>query len=140
MRIAYIAPYQGASLLKRRPILRNLALAANVKVETIAELLKSRGHDIEILSQGEVVDAQFKFFPAFSENGDGLRAPVHYASTLPVKFVNGFWSTWRMLSLLKQRHRANPFDLAIIYNLKPQQVACALLDDPSADAGFDVVA
>lgn len=126
MRIAYIAPYQGASLLRQRPILRNLALAANVKVETISELLKSRGHDVEILSQGEVVDMHTKLFKGFSENGDGkLRAPVHYASALPIKFINGFWSSQRTLSLFKQHHRARPFDLVILYNLKQPQVACA---------------
>ena len=39
MRIAYVAPYQSPTLLERRSILSNLGLAANVKIELIAELL-----------------------------------------------------------------------------------------------------
>src|SRR3954462_11774520 len=126
MRIAYIAPYQGADLLLKRPIVRNLGLAANLKMEVIAGLLQKSGHQVEILSQGEVVERRAKFYPAFSEaNRFNPRIPVHYASTFPGKFVNGLWSTWETLRLFKQRHRAQPFDLAIIYNLKLPQVMCA---------------
>ena len=62
MRIAYIAPYQGPGLLERRPILRNLALAGNVKIELVSELLRRRGHDVDVLSQGEVVEHRPRFF------------------------------------------------------------------------------
>ena len=55
MRIAYVAPYQGPTLLKRRPIFRNLSLGARAKVELIADLLQKHSHTLEILSQGEVV-------------------------------------------------------------------------------------
>lgn len=60
MRIAYIAPYQGPTLLKRHPIIINLSLGAKAKVELIAELLQNRSHTVEILSQGEVVERQNK--------------------------------------------------------------------------------
>jgi glycosyltransferase involved in cell wall biosynthesis len=126
MRIAYVAPYQGPALIDRRPSLKNLALAGNLKIELIAELLRRHQHDVEILSQGEVVEHRFKHYPAFSEtrpSDSGI--PVYYASALPVRFVNGWWSSRGMLSLFRERHRVSPFDLLIIYNLKRPQAACA---------------
>lgn len=126
MRIAFIAPYQGVLLLQRRPTLKNLALAANSKMETICQLLQTRGHQVEILSQGEVVEHQAKLHPGFSERaGRGAGVAVHYASALPVKFINGLWSSRQLLNLFKQRQAEKPFDLVIVYNLKQPQVACA---------------
>jgi glycosyltransferase involved in cell wall biosynthesis len=126
MRIAYIAPYQGQNLLSRRPLLRNLSLAANVKMELIAELLRRGQHEIEIISQGEVVEHRLRFYSSFAE---GHRfhpdVPVFYASALPVKFVNGAWSARSTLNLFKRRHRESSFDLVIVYNLKRPQVVCA---------------
>jgi glycosyltransferase involved in cell wall biosynthesis len=126
MRIAYIAPYQGPELLKRRPVLRNLALAGNVKVELIAELLRRADHDVDVISQGEVVEEQIQFYRAFSEPRPfHPEVRVRYPSAVPVKFINGLWSSWKTLSLFKQMHRASPYDLVIIYNLKRPQVVCA---------------
>src|SRR5687768_6056794 len=65
MRIAYIAPYQGPELLKRRPIVHNLALAGNVKVELIAELLRRGNHQVDVISQGAVVVQRFQFYGGF---------------------------------------------------------------------------
>src|SRR5437667_9291765 len=94
MRIAYIAPYQGSTLEKRRAIVRNLSLAARVKIGLIAELLQRSSHHVEVLSQGEVIEHKWKFYPAFREP-DPFHAdvPVYYSSALPVKFLNGFWSS-----------------------------------------------
>src|SRR5436190_1899328 len=126
MRIAYIAPYQGPALVKRRPIVRNLSLAARVKIELIAELLQRSSHSVEILSQGEVIDHQFNFYPGYCEPDRFHPAiPIHYASALPVRFVNGAWSSLRMLRLFRRLHRSKPFDLVVIYDLKLPQVTCA---------------
>jgi glycosyltransferase involved in cell wall biosynthesis len=127
MRIAYIAPYQGPGLLKTRPTLLNLGLAANVKMELVAELLQRSGNCVEILSQGEVVERDLKFYPAFREAKPiGPSASVHYASALPIMFVNGLWSTFWTLHLFQRQHRRSPYDIVIIYNLKLPQVICAL--------------
>ena len=127
MRIAYIAPYQGPGLLKVRPSMLNLGLAANVKMEMVAELLQANGHEIEFFSQGEVVERKFKFYPGFEEPTKfHPDIPTKYASALPIRFINGFWSTFWTLRLFKQRHENAPFDLVIIYNLKQAQTACAL--------------
>jgi hypothetical protein len=89
-------------------------------------LLRANGHEVEVISQGEVVDNQLKFYPAFSEpQRFDSRIPVLYASALPVRRLNGFWSCQRTQQLFRARHRAAPFDLAIIFNLKEPQVACA---------------
>jgi glycosyltransferase involved in cell wall biosynthesis len=127
MRIAYVAPFQGAELLRRRPSKLNLALAANLKIELVAELLARRGHDVEIMSQGEVVENSTKFFPAFQEQvGGERRIPVFYASAFPVRYINGYWQGRELLSIFKSRHAEQPFDAAIIYNLKAPQVKVAL--------------
>lgn len=126
MRVAYIAPYQGPELLKRRPILRNLSLAGNVKIELISELLRRANHDVDVLSQGEVVERRLGFYRAFAEPRSFHRdIPVLYSSALPIRFLNGSWSTLRTLSAFKRRHRAAPYDLVIIYNFKRPQVICA---------------
>jgi glycosyltransferase involved in cell wall biosynthesis len=126
VRIAYIAPYQGLGLVKRRPIVRNLSLAARVKIGLIAGLLQRASHSVEILSQGEVIERQFKFYPGFGkpELLDG-NIPVFYSSAFPVRFLNGMWSSLSMVRLFKARHRKCPFQMVMIYNLKPPQVACA---------------
>jgi glycosyltransferase involved in cell wall biosynthesis len=127
MHIAYIAPYQGPGLLERRPSLLNLGLAANVKIELVAELLQSNQHTIEILSQGEIVERHFKFYPRLCEPKPFDRTiSVFYASALPVKAINVLWSTCRTLSLFRQRHRRSRYDAVIVYNLKLPQVVCAL--------------
>jgi glycosyltransferase involved in cell wall biosynthesis len=129
MHIAYIAPYQGSELLKRRPVMQNLGLAANLKVELVAELLQRGDHSVEILSQGEVSDANAErmYYPSFREpTGFSPTIPVFYASALPVRRLNGFWSAFRTLQLLRRRHRQAPFDAIIVYNLHLPQVVCAL--------------
>lgn len=126
MRVAYVTTYQGPTLLARRPIVRNRSLSNTVKIEMIASLLRANGHEVEIISQGEVVDNSFKFYPGFSEPQlFDSKIPVYYSSAFPVRRVNGFWSISHTLRLLKARHRATPFDLVIIFNLKDPQVACA---------------
>ena len=109
MRIAYVAPYQGPALMERRPTVQNLALAGNLKIELIAELLRRHRHDVEVLSQGEVVERRFRYYPAFSEtkpSGPGI--PVHYASALPVRFVNGWWSSRDLLALFESAIASRP--------------------------------
>jgi Glycosyl transferases group 1/Glycosyl transferase 4-like domain len=126
MRIAYIAPYQGPALVKRRPIIKNLSLAGRVKTERIAELLQRSSHDVEILSQGEVIEHQFKVYPRFSEPAPfHANIPVYYSSAFPVRFLNGLWSSLSLLWIFKARHRIAPYDVVLIYNLKPPQVICA---------------
>jgi len=126
MRIAYIAPYQGPGLVKNRPSLGNFSLGGRIKIELIAELLQTTSHDVEIVSQGEIVDREFKFYPAFREPElFYAKIPVHYASAFPVRFLNVVWSSLSTLRIFKARHRVAPFDVVIIYNLKPPQVTCA---------------
>ena len=126
MRIAYVAPFQGPTLLKRRPITGNLSLGTRAKIELIADLLQGNSHSVEILSQGEVIVSEWKAYPAFAEEERfNQHIPVYYASAFPVRFLNGFSSNLSLVRLLKQRHEVEPFDLVLIYNLKTPQVACA---------------
>jgi glycosyltransferase involved in cell wall biosynthesis len=126
MRIAYIAPYQGPTLKKRRPIKSNLSLAGSVKIEVIAKILRAAGHEIEIFSQGEVVELAPKFYPAFAEP-DRFHpdVPVNYSSAFPVRYINGMWQGAGLRSLFVARHRSAPFDCVLIYNLKVPQIMCA---------------
>lgn len=126
MRIAFVAPFQGDELLNRRPIEANLSLGGRAKIALLVSLLRKACHDVEILSQGEVVLNSARFFPAFEEPDSGRPgATVRYASALPFRFINGPWSSLSTLNLLKRRHRSRAFDLVIIYNLKLPQVMCA---------------
>ena len=126
MRIAYIVPYQGPTLLQRRPIIRNRSMSNSIKIEMIAAALRGSSHDVDIISQGEVVESSCSFYPSFS---DPVRfhpkIPIYYASVLAVRRLNGIWSNARTLHLFKKRHRDRPYDLVIIFNMKGPQVACA---------------
>ena len=126
MRIAYVAPYQGPALARRRPILGNMSLGGRTKIALLASLLRSRAHDVEILSQGEVVERALRYYPAFVEPElDSAAYRVRYASAMPVRFLNAAWSSMSTVRLFKERHRAAAYDLVLLYNLKPPQVAAA---------------
>jgi glycosyltransferase involved in cell wall biosynthesis len=109
--------------------MHSLGLAANLKIELVAELLERRGHSVEIISQGEVADAYAKktYYEAFEESNPASQTiPVFYASALPVKRLNALWSAFRTVQLFKRRHRESPFDAVIVYNLQFPQTVCAL--------------
>jgi len=132
MRIAYVANYQGPSLVRSRPCLHNFSLAARVKIQLIAELLQASSHEVEIISQGALepqVGAdrfRFRFYPPFSESElFHPKIPIYYASALSVKFLIGFWESFQAQRLLRARHNHRPFDIVIIYNLQRAQIGCA---------------
>jgi glycosyltransferase involved in cell wall biosynthesis len=126
MRIAYVANYQGPTLLKRRPVVLNLSLANTIKLELIAGMLQSSSHEVEVLSQGEVAEHRLRFYPSFRElQPFHPHIPVYYASVLRIKRLEPLWSSLRMLQLFRARHRASPYDLVIIWNLKHPQLVCA---------------
>src|SRR6266436_9708753 len=114
MRIAYIAPYQGLGLVKDRPTLRNISLGGRMKIELIAELLQTTSHTIEILSQGEVIERELKFYPGFQEPEPfHPNIPIYYSSAFPVRFLNGFSSSLSTLRIFKTRHRVSPYDVVV---------------------------
>src|SRR5262245_38080639 len=126
MRIAYVTPYQGTTLIKRRPIVANRSMSNRVKIELIAQMLHARGHDVEVFSYGEVERPEVRFYPAFLEPEPfHPRIPVHYLSALPIRRLYGFWARLQMWRLLNHRHSASPFDVVIIFNFKPPQLASA---------------
>lgn len=126
MRVAYIAPYQGPTVVKRRPIVRNVNNGGNIKIELIASLLRARGHEVDVISQGEVIEPRCKLYHGFPEpERFHPEISVSYASVLPVRRVNGLWSSASTVRLVKSQHRATPYDVVVIYNMKPPQIAVA---------------
>jgi glycosyltransferase involved in cell wall biosynthesis len=126
MRIAYVAPYQGPELVKKRPTLHNLSLAARVKIQLIAELLHRNSHDVEIISQGDVDTFQCRYYAPFAESERfHPDIPIYYASAFPVRYVSGFWESAAVRRLLQARHDVRPYDLVLIYNMKRGQNGCA---------------
>ena len=126
MRIAYVAPYQGPALVNRRPIVRNRSMSNRIKIELIATLLRANSHDVEIISQGEVIEPACTFYPSFAEQEPfHSDIPIYYGSVLPIRRLNGMWSNARTLHILKKRHRAKPYDLVIVFNMKGPQLTCA---------------
>jgi len=125
MRIAYVANYQGPTLLKKRPVVLNRSMSNAVKIELIANSLLNSGNHVEIISQGEVVESKLTLYPSFSEPElFNPQIPVYYASSLPVRRLNGLWSNNATLALLKARHRAQAYDAVIVFNLKGPQLQC----------------
>jgi len=101
-------------------------LAAKVKIELVAELLQSKLHEVEIMSQGEVIERKLKVYPAFFDAQPfSPTIPVHYSSSLPVRHVNGLWASVGMLRFFLRRHKASLFDVVLVYNLKLPQLVCA---------------
>src|SRR5438270_13586061 len=106
MRIAYVTPYQGPTVVNRRHIVANRSMSNRTKIELVAKLLRSRGHDVEIFSHGEVIENRLKFYQAFAEPELFDREiPINYVSSLAVRRLNGFWASMQMVRLLKRRHR-----------------------------------
>ena len=126
MRLAYVTPYQGPTVVNSRQIVANRSMSNKTKIELVAKLLRSRAHAVEILSHGEVIENRLKFHAAFAEPEPFDReVPINYISSLAVRRLNGFWAGMQMVQLLKRRHRIAPFDAIIIFNLKRPQIACA---------------
>jgi glycosyltransferase involved in cell wall biosynthesis len=126
MRIAYITPYQGSTLEQKRPIARNRSLSNRIKIELVAQLLHANGHEVEIISDGAVIELGAKFYPGFWETElSHPDIPVYYVSSLPIRRINGLWAGWQAARFLKMRHRVRPFDLVIIFNLRSTQISCA---------------
>ena len=123
MRIVYVTPYQGSTLVQRRPIIRNRSISNKIKIELIAGLLQANSHDVEIISHGEVVERQFTFYPGFWETElFHSSIPVYYVSSLPIRRVNGLWAGMRAVHFVMRQHRVRPYDLVIIFNMKPPQM------------------
>lgn len=132
MKIAYIANYQGPSLVERRPCLYNLSLAARVKIQLIAELLVRSSHEVDILSQGALEPRmgegrqRSRYYPSLVEAG--LFHPdiaVYYAPAISIRYLTGFWESLQCSRLLSARHRHRPYDAVIIYNMQRGQIGCA---------------
>jgi glycosyltransferase involved in cell wall biosynthesis len=101
-------------------------MSNRIKIELIASLLCDNSLEVEIISQGEVVDHSLTFYPSFSEPEPfDPRIPIYYGSALPIRRLNGLWSSARTLQIFKKRHRSKPYDLVIIFNMKGPEVACA---------------
>jgi glycosyltransferase involved in cell wall biosynthesis len=126
MKIAYVAPYQGASLASKRPSLHNLSLGGRVKIQLIAELFQKSGHEVEIISQGPIDRKELRFYPSIIEQElFNPRIPIYYLSALPIRFVTGFWEGFQIQRILKSRHKERPYDAIVIYNMKRAQIQCA---------------
>jgi len=126
VRIAYLANYQGPELIARRPIAGNVSMAVRVKVQLVTEMLQSRGHEVVVISEGNVVDHQWKFYRSFVEPQQShANIPVTYASALPIRRLNGLWSVLSTLRLLSKLHSEKPFDVVLILNMNWPQIAGA---------------
>ncbi len=126
MRIALLGLYQGPSLVKSRPTLRNKSMSRQIKIELVASALQGNGASVEILSSGEVVDHQWRFYPGLSESEPfHPHIPIYYCSALAVRRLNGAWSDSQLLRLFKRRHQVSPYDLVMIWNMKSPHVKCA---------------
>jgi hypothetical protein len=81
---------------------------------------------VEIISHGEVNEHGLRFYPGFWETElFHPRVPVYYVSSLPIRWINGFWAGLHAVRVFKKQHRERPFDLVIIFNLKLPQISCA---------------
>jgi glycosyltransferase involved in cell wall biosynthesis len=127
MRIAYVANYQGPTLIARRPVVRNLSMSNRVKMELLSTLLRRQSHEVVLISPGEPGEYRFRLYSSFRDsNHFDPQIPVEYASALPVKRVAAAWSSLSTLRLLRKWHTEKPFDLLVIFNMNwPQLTAAA---------------
>lgn len=126
MRIAYVAEYQGPGLIRRRGIKKHRSLAQSMKIELIAKILCSTGHEIEIISQGVVLDGKGRYFSSFREPQPfHSHIPIYYSCAFDMKLLRGISANVSTLSILRMRHSETPYDLIVIYNLKDPQMRCA---------------
>ncbi|MDH5670159.1 MAG: hypothetical protein OEY86_19330, partial [Nitrospira sp.] len=75
--------------MKARPVVQNLSLAGSLKIELVSRLLQDKNHDVEIISQGEVVERKWRWYSSLVEAEPfAYDIPIHYASALPIRFLN----------------------------------------------------
>ena len=130
MRIAYIANYQGPGLVKSRPCLHNLSLAARVKIQLIAELLVRNSHEVDIISQGSLEPLEpgqwwrSQIYPAIESDAFHPGVRVQYASAISMRFLTGLWESRQCRRILRSNHRRAPYDAIILYNMQRGQIGC----------------
>jgi glycosyltransferase involved in cell wall biosynthesis len=96
-----------------------------MKIAVIVESLRTGGHVLDLLSEGEVDAFRCHYYPGFSEVDDACGGIViQYASALPLRMLGGLWSSFRMLRLVIAGHRRAPYQAVIVYNLKQSHVSC----------------
>jgi glycosyltransferase involved in cell wall biosynthesis len=123
MRIAYIAPYFGPAVLKQRAI-QSASTSNRIKIELVCQLLRADSHEVDLISPGEVVEPRLKFYKGFREPEPfSPEVPVFYASSLPVRRLSGRWSSSSTVGIVKRLHRAAPYDVVILFNMRSPQVA-----------------
>lgn len=117
MRIAYFAGYQGESIIAKRGMRRNRALAATQKIKTIALALYEIGNEVTLFSECYPAERTGKFYPSSQEFLDAEnRIKVCYAAGFDMKYIAVLFSTITMLMNVSRSHRQMQFDCAIIYN------------------------
>ena len=121
MRILYVANYQGNDLVKNRHILRNRSLGGSRKIELVSNVLKSKGHDVLILSTGMPAEGTWKFYKSYestvSNNEDG-GARVFYSSCIDSKYLKFLISFLSSFKFLLKESKVKPFDLILIYDIE----------------------
>lgn len=118
MRIAYLANYQGADLIARRQIRRNLALAGSQKIYSIASLLAGSGHDVVVFSMGAVAERQGGRYSSFdSSPATGSPVRVRYAAALDVPIISQLIGMYELRRIFREEQAKQPFDIVILYNL-----------------------
>lgn len=121
MRILYVNNYQGSDLIKSRHIFRNRGLGGSRKVELVSNALKSKGHEVLVLSAGMPAEGTWKFYKPYestvSNNEDG-GARVFYSSSIDLKYLNFLVSLISSFKFLLKESKLKPFDLILIYDVE----------------------
>jgi len=121
MKILYVNNYHGEDLVSNRSILNNRGLGGSRKVELVSGALKSKGHDVLVLSAGMPSNGTWQFYKSYesvisNDESGGVR--VFYSSCIDSKYFKYIGSFYSSLKFLLKETRIKPFDLILIYNIE----------------------
>lgn len=120
MRILYVNNYQGNDLVKNRHIFRNRALGGSRKIELVSNALKSKGHDVLVLSAGLPAEGTWEFYKSYEStvsNNESGGARVFYSSCVDSKYLKFPISFLSSFKFLLKESKLNPFDIILVYDI-----------------------
>ncbi len=125
--ILFVANVQGADLIKRRGIRRNLSIAGNTKVFGICAALSNTNRTIGVYSPGTAAERTGRFHSATTERVGSNAIPVWYGATGDNRVFRFGIELIALITTLPNLIKKQQAGIIIVYNLSLLTLAAAVI-------------
>jgi len=125
--ILFVANVQGADLIKRRGIRRNLSIAGNTKVFGICAALSNTNRTIGIYSPGTAAERTGRFHSATTERVGINAIPVWYGATVDNRVLRIGIELIALITTLPKLIKKHQAGIIIVYNLSLLTLAASVI-------------